>query len=129
MRAVILSALFLSQFSMASGWLCSGSGYHAKLINKTSSPRTPAVFVVSNRQGTMLTAKGKQIHKRNLSNGVRYTATDDGLTAILFVQHREGADDALEHGEEADGKLILNNDREGDRDKADMNCKRYLKKD
>ncbi len=124
--AIVLSALVLSQLSLASGWRCSGEGYRATLTNSTTSPRVPAYFGVSDRQGTLLSAHNEEISKRNLSNGVRYTASgDDNFQAILFVRYREGYDAPLKDGAEVDGKLILT--VEGEKGTYDLTCRRYLK--
>lgn len=121
----IVSVLLLSQVSMASGWLCSGEGWRAKLINSTTSTRVPSVFVVSEANlGTVLVARKEEISKRNLSNGVRYSASGEDFSAILFVQYKEGSDEPLESGEEVFGKLIVNH---GENESFDMACKRHLR--
>lgn len=132
MKALISLIVLVGSASLyASGWTCQNqdAAYpKAKLYNKTTNPRVPAVFVVSERSGTVLSARNEEISKRNLSNGVRYSAEDGNTgSATLFVQYREGSDKPLEEGEEVYGKLIIVDAESDRRDTYDMDCKRYLK--
>ena len=125
---VSLIVLVASASLYASGWNCKNQDARyprAKLYNSTTNPRVPAAFVVSDSSGTVLSARGSEISKRNLSNGVRYSANDGDVSAVLFVKHREGADAPLAEGEEVYGKLVVVG--EDGRDTYDMWCARYLK--
>jgi hypothetical protein len=125
----IFSVLVLSQLTLASGWDCFGGNYRAKLRNSTTATRTPSVFVVSHRtQGTLLAAKKTDIDKEVLSTQTRYSAFNQGeqLLATLSVKYVEGRSARLEHGEEVDGKLQLE-EREGETRTFSMVCRRYLK--
>ncbi len=131
MKYLVTVIVFASSLTLASGWNCKaeGAGFpRAKVVNHTTNPRKPAVFVVSGRNGTIVSGQDNEITKRNLSNGVRYTTGDESYKAVLFVEYREGAEAPLENGETVYGKLILVEDDNSAVEKTyDMECARYLK--
>ena len=132
MRSILLVLAFiLSAIGQASGWNCESestrSGFpHAKIVNFTTKPRIPAIFVVSGKEmGTLLTARNNEIDKTNLTHGVQYEATLKGVTGILYIKYREGVDDPLENGEPVSGKLTLIENQTTHH--YEMSCARYLK--
>lgn len=129
MKYVLVLAMVASQLSLASGWNCreKNGDMRAKIVNKTTNPRVPAVFVISDAVGgTAMAAKEADITKQNLSNGVRYSAYgEDSYQGILFVKYREGAEAPLKNGQTVYGKLIVI--VEGEKASYDMVCSRYLK--
>ncbi len=131
MKFALVTFVFVSQLTFASGWNCSevNNGYpRVKVINHTSNSRVPAVMVVSRRGGTILTGKNSEIEKKNLSNAVRYTVEDESYKAVLTVNYREGASAPLENGEMVSGRLVLTSDQgEGETERFTMECERYLK--
>lgn len=129
MKSLLVITLFASSFALASGWNCNeeNDGYpRAKVVNHTTNPRVPAVFIVSDESGTLVSAKNEDISKRNLSNGVRYSAYgEDNTQAVLFVKYLEGSSAPLKNGETVEGKLVVT--VEGEKATYNMICARYLK--
>ena len=113
-KLVVASVVGLSSSVFASGFRCeSPDGYRVKIYNHTHADegtRVPAVLVVSHQDaGTLLTATGAQISKRNLSNVVQYSAegTKAGLSKVVVqIAFKEGRE-ILAEGERAYGTLIL----------------------
>jgi hypothetical protein len=131
-KVVLASVVALSSSAFASGFRCeSPDGYRVKIYNHVQADngtRVPAVLVVSHAQaGTLLSAKGTEISKRNLSNLVQYSAKGPkgGLTyAVVQIAFKEGRD-ILAEGERAYGTLVLAKGVE--RQTSRLTCHRYLK--
>ncbi|MFH0958700.1 MAG: hypothetical protein V1897_08355 [Pseudomonadota bacterium] len=117
----------------ASGFRCiSDSGYKLKIynhVNAEDGTRIPGVLVLSDSRGTLFTAKGSEISKRNLSDVVQYTVhvEDTDLQAdyvIAQIRFKEGRE-TLREGEKVIGSLIFSGN--GEREYSAMICSRYLK--
>ena len=136
----VLTVLTLGIFNSAaigSGFKCTGDEEAATLsvklfnhVDPTLGTRVPAVMVISNEEGTLVTRKGGSIRKHNRANTVQYVIEGsrrlDADTAILQVAFKEGVE-TLEAGETADAQLILIKDE--DRSVYSLSCERYLKQD
>lgn len=127
MKFIVLSGFFLTTFALASGWDCRGNdGYSVKIRNSTTAPRKPALFLITYRGNNELRATEEYISKKNLTNGVRYTADNlADVRYILFVAHNEATGPSLGNGDKVYGKLIERYD--GTESKFDLVCVRYLK--
>ncbi len=133
MKLLALITLVIGSGAFASGFICEEPDSHSpltvKLFNKTvGGTRIPAVMVVSDEHaGTILVAKGEEISKRNLANGVRYTATpaDKDTQAVLTIDFKEG-NETLEDGEVVKGSIRFI-DSGGVGDAEELECARYLK--
>lgn len=131
MKYALILTLLASQFALASGWNCTERNkgpHHAKLTNHTDKPRVPAVFIVSDKSGTLVSAKNDGIKKKIVANGVIYSGYgEDNYSASLFVQYREGVEAPLENGDVVFGNLTVT--VEGESQSYKMDCARYLKND
>ncbi len=129
-KLVLASVVGLSSSVFASGFRCeSPDGYRVKIYNHThaeAGTRVPAVLVVSHENtGTLLTAKGAEISKRNLSNVVQYSAEGSraGLSKVIVqIAFKEGRE-VLAEGEHAYGTLILA--QGASRQTSRLTCSRY----
>lgn len=129
-KLVLASVVGLSSSVFASGFRCeSPDGYRVKIFNHThadAGTRVPAVLVVSHKDsGTLLSAKGTEISKRNLSNVVQYSAdgTGKGLSKVVVqIAFKEGRE-VLAEGERAYGTLILA--QGASRQTSRLTCSRY----
>jgi len=119
-----------SSISMASGYLCSGDGYHIKLYNEVmpaEGTKNPAVLVVSSQEGTLAVLRGDEIAQDLNAESVVYSGTAHDYQTGRFVSvsllvYRNDEAEGLRYGE-----LKLNAD--GATANADVTCKTYLKGD
>lgn len=131
--SILLSLLATASFG--SGFVCTqdDGDIRVKLFNHVHpelGTRTPAVLVISDENGMVLTRKGKQIQKKNRLNTVQYIV-DGGEAgdayplegAILQVRFKEGQE-TIEAGDTVPAQLILMGD--GDKDVSQLSCERYL---
>jgi hypothetical protein len=131
-KLVLACVVGLSTSAFASGFRCTSSeGYRVQIynhVNPENGTRVPAALVLSHDEaGTLLSAKGAQISKRNLSNVVQYSAkgTSAGLSAVIVqVAFKEGRE-TLAEGERAYGTLILASG--SGRETSRLVCTRYKK--
>jgi len=130
-----LTLALMTGMASASGFKCEGldSGFRTKLFNHVQpglGTRVPAAMIVSHEdEGTLLSAKGADIRKRNRANTVQYVTDGndrlDADTVILQIRFKEGRE-VIERGETAPGQLVLVKD--GTREVYDLSCERYLKR-